>query len=139
MNQETKKLLQELLEVQTQAIETASALTNEQLDTRVPGYGGREMPVRNILYQMAAHPREHAVHITKILQETEAPNAQPTEAQMIMGLVWHSLGELMATCARLEGSDLGRELEEQTIGGVLEHVRDGYNRWVARLEDISSS
>ncbi len=133
MNQKTTKLLQEIMSAHMEAIEKAISLTNQDLDRRVPNFGGRETPARIILYNMVAHPKEHAIHITKILQETHAPDASPTEAQMILAAVWQSMAELMAVCTRLQDEDLERTLEEQTIGGVLEHVRDSYVSYANRV------
>ena len=133
MNPKATKLLQEVLAAHMEAVERALPLTNQDLDRRTPAFGGRELPVRNLLYTLGAHPREHAIHITKILQETDAPNAGPTEAQMILAGVWQSMAELMAVCARLQDADLERTLEGQTIGGVLEHVRDSYRTYGNRV------
>ena len=134
MNSQTTALLQEILHTHLQTIEWARTLTNEDLDRRVPAFGGREIPIRTLLYQMVAHPREHAVHITKILQQTGAPGGQATEAQMILGLLWQSLAELLAVGLRLEDADLPRTFENQTIAGVLEHVKGSYRSYARQLE-----
>ncbi|MSQ40718.1 MAG: hypothetical protein EXR55_03460 [Dehalococcoidia bacterium] len=116
-----------------EAVEKAISLTNQDLDRRVPSFGSRETPARNSLYNMVAHPKEHAIHITKILQETHAPNASPTESQMILAAVWQSMAEIMTVCDRLQDADLERTLEGETIQGVLEHVRDSYISYANRI------
>ena len=63
--QETVKLLEGLLEVQRECITAAAGLTGEQLDAPI-AWRDRELPLRNVVYMMAAHPREHAVHIQKL-------------------------------------------------------------------------
>lgn len=132
MEPQTAKLLHDILDAHLQAVDRALPLTNQDLDRRVSSYG-RETPVRNIVYTLGAHPREHAVHIAKILQETGAPGGRPTEAQLIAGTVWQSLGELMAVACRLRDADLQRTMEGQTVAEVLEHVRDTYRSYGDRL------
>ncbi len=133
MDPQTSKLLHEILDAHLQAVDRALPLTNEDLDRRLPAFGGREAPLRNLLYQLGTHPREHAVHIAKILQETGAPGARPTEAQLIMGTVWQSLAELMAVACRLRDADLQRTLEGQTIAEVLDHVVETYRNYSNRV------
>ena len=133
MDPQTSKLLHEILDAHLQAVDRALPLTNEDLDRRLPAFGSREAPLRNLLYQLGAHPREHAVHIAKMLQETGAPGARPTEAQLIMGTVWQSLAELMAVAYRLRDADLQRTLEGQTIAEVLEHVVETYRNYSNRV------
>ena len=133
MDPQTSKLLHEILDAHLQAVDRALPLTNADLDRRLPSFGGREAPLRNLLYQLGAHPREHAVHIAKILQETGAPGARPTEAQLIMGTVWQSLAEFMAVAYRLQDADLQRTLEGQTIAEVLEHVVETYGNYSNRV------
>ncbi len=139
MNPKATKLLQEIMSAHMEAVEKALPLTNQDLDRRAPFAGGREVPVRNLVYTLGAHPREHAIHITKILQETHAPYASPTEAQMVLATVWQSLAELMAVCSRLQDDDLARTIEGETIGGVLEHVRDTYRSYTNRIAEATKA
>ena len=133
MREATDHLLSELVKVQEACIEKATQLTNQQLDNEVT-IGTREVIARTVLYMLVAHPREHSVHINKILQDTNAPAAAPTEAQMILARAKESMGELLGTFARLDDSDLDRESEGHTLRGVLEHLAGAHRNYLAAIE-----
>ncbi|GEM_PF-2550841 len=117
-------LIDSLIASYKETAETVSQLSNEQLDTQVPGYGGRTAPLRGALYSPAFQSKEHAIHINKILQVTHAPAAQPTEAQAILAEVGQAVGQLIGLLARLSDEDLDRSFEDQTPRKVAEHVRN---------------
>ncbi len=134
MREATDGLLSELVKAQEACIEKAAKLSNEQLDKTI-SYRTREIIARNALYMLVAHPREHSVHISKILQATGAPSAAPTEAQMILALAKESMGELLGTFARLDDSDLDRELEGHTLRGILEHLTRAHQGYLSVIEE----
>jgi hypothetical protein len=120
--QTTEALYSKVLESFQDLYQQAAGLTDQQLDQRVPAFGGREVGVRQLLYQCMSHAREHSVHLNKILQQTGAPGAQPSEAQLILVQVAEALGALHGALARLSDADLDRQYEEHTPRKVLEHV-----------------
>ncbi|MBI4329065.1 MAG: hypothetical protein HY685_04270 [Chloroflexi bacterium] len=103
--------------------EAAGRLSNAQLDTQVPSWGGRQAALRNMLYQTVNQPLEHTIHVAKILQVTGAPGAQPTEAQHILSESAEMLGMFTGLFARISDEDLDRSFENQTPRAVAEHVR----------------
>ena len=62
----------------------AADLSNAQLDTQVPSFGGRETALRNMMYQAVYQLLEQAIHVTKILRTTGAAAAEPSESQHIL-------------------------------------------------------
>lgn len=132
-NTQTEKLLQELAAIQQQCMMEASGLTNEQLDKNVP-LGRGERPTRAILYQMVAHPREHLVHLQKVLQKTGSPASQPTEAQLILNQAAESFGVFVGLFARTTDDDLDREFEGHSIRKVLEHVKMAYGLYLNGIQ-----
>ncbi len=117
-------LIDGLIAAYKETAEAASKLSNEQLDTQVPGYGGRTNPLRNALYSPVGQAREHTIHVAKILQVTHAPAAQPTEAQAILAEAGQALGQFIGLLARLNDDDLDRSFEDQTPRKVADHVRN---------------
>lgn len=103
--------------------EAAGRLSNVQLDAQVPSWGGRQAPLRNMLYQAVNQPLEHTIHVAKILQVTGAPGAQATEAQHILSEAAEMLGMFTGLFARITDEDLDRSFENQTPRAVAEHVR----------------
>jgi hypothetical protein len=132
-NTEAQALLQQLIDAQTRCFATAAVLTNADLDKRVPS-GTREVLVRNTMYQLVAHPREHYVHLHKILQETGAPGAQPTEAQLIADQAAQALGTILGIFARITDDDLDREFEGHSPRNVLEHMIRAYQNYATVIE-----
>ena len=104
-------------------VEMAGGLSNAQLDTQVTTFGGRQTTLRNTMYQAVYQPLEHTIHITKVLQVTEASGAEPTEAQLMLKAVAESLGMFTGLYARIADEDLERSFEDQTPRRVAEHVR----------------
>ena len=104
-------------------VATAAGLSNEQLDAQVPSFGGRQTALRNMLYSMVYQSLEHTIHVTKILQETGAPGASPSEVQLILSEAARALGTFTGLFARITDEDLGRSFENQTPQAVAEHVR----------------
>ena len=124
--QEITKLTREVIEAQEQCIEKAKQLSNQQLDptfSMVRPTGTREYQLRGVLYNLVIHPREHSVHIAKILQKTGSPLGQPTEAQAIIAKAKESSGEQEAELACLDDKDLDREYEGHTLRSILVHLR----------------
>lgn len=117
-------LIDGLIAAYKESAETLSQLSDVQLDTEVPGYGGRIYPLRSSLYNNVFQPKEHTIHVTKILQVTHAPVAQPTEAQAILAESGQALGQFIGMLARLSDEDLDRSFENQTPRKVAEHLRN---------------
>lgn len=130
---ETQALIQQLFDVQQQVFSAASTLSNTDLDKRVP-MGTREVLARGILYQLVTHPREHYVHLQKVLQETDAPGARPTEAQLIAGEAAESLGQLIGLFARMTDADLDRESEGHSPRSVLDHLIRSYQGYLSAVQ-----
>ncbi len=135
MREATDHLLSELVKVQEACISKAAQLTNEHLDNEVT-MGTRQVIARNVLYMLVGHPREHSVHINKILQATGAPSAAPTEAQMILARAKESMGDLLGTFARLDDSDLDREQEGYTLRGILEHLTRAHQNYLSAIGKV---
>ncbi|MSQ40466.1 MAG: hypothetical protein EXR55_02150 [Dehalococcoidia bacterium] len=117
-------LIDGLIASYKETAETVSQLSNEQLDTQVPGFGGRTAPLRGSIYSPVWQSKEHAIHVTKILQVTHSPAAQPTEAQAILAEMGQAMGQFIGLLARLSDEDLDRTFEDQTPRKVAEHVRN---------------
>ena len=90
--------------------------------------------MRGILYMMTGHPREHTVHLKKLLQETDAPGGRPSEAQTILEEAGESMGRFKALFARMTDEDLDREFEEQTPRKILEHVKSSYDFYLRYIQ-----
>lgn len=133
-NQEVQRLLEEISAAHRTCEEEAATLTDQQLDRSVTMRSGREMNVRGILYMMTGHPREHTVHLKKLLQQTDAPGGRPSEAQNILEEAGMSLGRFKALFARLTDEDLDREFEEQTPRKVLEHMKSSYSYYLRYIQ-----
>ena len=133
-NREVQQLLEEIAAAHHACEEEAATLTNQQLDRPVTMRSGRQMNVRGILYLMTGHPREHTVHLKKLLQETDAPGARPSEAQTIMEEAGESLGRFKALFARMSDEDLDRESEGHTPRKVLEHVKSSYTFYLRYIQ-----
>lgn len=134
---EMKKLLGEVVDFQEQCIARARELSNEQLDTTytvMRPSGPRELLLRNVLYNLVIHPREHAVHVGKILQKTGSPLGQPTESQAIVMKAKEAWGEFEAMLASLDDSDLDREYEGHSLRSVLLHLRDAHKSYLDSIE-----
>ena len=133
-NQEVQRLLEEITAAHRACEEGAATLTNQDLDRSVTMRTGREMNVRGILYMMTGHPREHTVHLKKLLQETDAPGGRPSEAQTILEEAGESMGRFKALFARMTDEDLDREFEEQTPRKILEHVKSSYDFYLRYIQ-----
>lgn len=131
-NEETQRLLQQLIDAQRQCFDVAATLSNADLDRLVP-MGSREIPARAVMYQLVVHPREHYVHLQKVLQETGAPGARPTEAQLIADQAAQALGTFIGLFARMSDDDLDREFEGHSPRTVLEHLIQTYGRYYRAL------
>lgn len=117
-------LIDSLIAAYKESAETLSQLSDVQLDTQVQGYGGRTNPLRGALYNAVWQPKEHTIHVNKILHVTHAPAAQPTEAQAILAESGQALGQFIGLLARLSDEDLDRSFEDQTPRKVAEHLRN---------------
>ncbi|MCX6020793.1 MAG: hypothetical protein NTZ05_03510 [Chloroflexi bacterium] len=135
-NSEIMRLLGELIAVQRQCTEVAASFTNAQLDTMI-NVRGTDQPVRGQLYNMVLHPREHYVHLQKVLQETGAPGAAPTEAQLIMDQAAQSLGAVIGLFARMTDDDLDREHEGHSPRNVLEHLAAAHGAYLQRMRQAA--
>lgn len=135
--QELSKLIRDVIDVQEQCMEKAKSITNAQLDTNfsmVRPTGVREYQLRGVVYNLVLHPREHSVHIGKILQKTGSPLGQPSEAQAIIAKAKEAWGELEAVLACLDDSDLDREYEGHTIRSILTHLRAAHANYLGTIE-----
>ena len=134
---QSQQLLQEVVNIYQQCMMEAAELTNEQLDKTVP-LGQRTAPARFILYQMVGHPREHFVHLQKVLQKTGSPAAQPTEAQLILGEAAESTGAFLGLFARTSDADLDREFEGHSPRKVLQHLKTAYELYLKGIQQAKS-
>lgn len=116
--------------------EAVSRLSNTQLDTQVPAFGGRQTPLRNSVYSPVFQSLEHTVHVAKILQVTGAPGAQATESQAILSEAAAALGKFIALYSRMTDEDLDRSFENQTPRGVAEHIRRIIENGRTRADDV---
>ncbi len=116
-------LIDSLVASYKEAAETVAKVSNTHLDTPVAGFQGRVAPLRGSIYNMVWHPREHVIHLNKVLQESKAPTATPNEAQAILAESGQAIGQLIGLLARLNDEDLDRSFEDQTPRKVIEHVR----------------
>ncbi|MBI2172169.1 MAG: hypothetical protein HYU30_09190 [Chloroflexi bacterium] len=135
--QELSKLIQEVAAAQEQCIEKGKGLSNHQLDTNFSvarPTGTREYQLRGVLYNLVIHPREHSVHIAKILQKTGSPLGQPTEAQAIIAKAKESWGELEGVLACLDDGDLDREYEGHTLRSLLVHLRNAHQFYATTID-----
>ena len=137
-NEETTQLIQEVLAAQEEIIQKASALPTEKLDARVP-IGQRQSALRNILYQMVLHPREHSSEIKKILAETDGPRA--TEVQNIMAQARESMANLMGNFTALDDSDLDRQFEgeDRSIRAILLHLKRAHQLYLTGIDNVLES
>lgn len=135
--EQTLKLVQEVVATYQKCLLEAATLSNEQLDKKV-ALGQREVPARGILYNMVAHPREHAIHLQKLLQKAGSPAAQPSEAQLIAAEAAEAFGTLTGLLARTTDADLDREFEGHTPRKVLEHVKFAYELYIKGIQQAKS-
>ncbi len=113
-------------------IEMAARLSNQDLDVLVPHYGGRETPIRTILYGMTNHAAEHVVHLNKIADEIGS--GHPTEAQRIAATAAEAIGALWGALARFEDADLDtKDHEAQSVRTVLDHVNEALRTNASRV------
>ena len=135
--EELRKLMAQVVEHQEACISRAKDLTNDQLDTtwtvQRPN-GERQYNMRGVLYNLSIHPREHAVHLQKVLQKTGSPLAQPTEAQAILAKGKEAWGELEGVLASCDDSDLDRTFEGHSLRIVLTHLRDAHKSYLDSIE-----
>jgi hypothetical protein len=139
---EIESLFESIVQPLSDVMEMAGRLSNEDLDARVPGYGGRETPIRNVLYVMANHTGEHVVHLNKIADEIG--KGHPSEAQRIVTAAAEAVGALRGALARFDDADLDTtDHESQSVRLVLGHVADGMSTNAGRaggyLKDGASS
>ena len=129
---EVESLFESVVQPVSEVIEMAARLSNEDLDAQVPHYGGRETPIRNILYGMTNHTAEHAVHLNKIADEIGKGN--PTEAQRIAATAAEAIGALWGALGRFEDADLDtKDNEDQSVRVVLDHVAQGLKTNASRI------
>ncbi|MBI4203338.1 MAG: hypothetical protein HY532_09535 [Chloroflexi bacterium] len=135
---ELKKMIQDVVQAQELCIERATNVTNPQLDLNFsvprPTGGTRDYQMRALLYNLVIHPREHAVHIGKILQQTGSPLAQPSETQAILMKAKEAWGELEAVLACLDDADLDREFEGHSLRSILTHLRNAHQGYANAIE-----
>jgi hypothetical protein len=128
---EIESLFESAVQPVADVIEMASRLSNEDLDARVPGYGGRETPIRSVLYGMVNHAREHVIHLNKIADEIGKEH--PSESQRIAAAAAEALGAFHGALARFDDSDLDTtDHEDQSVRTVLDHVVEGLNTSAGR-------
>ena len=138
-NSETLRLLDEVMEAQRECEAAAATLTDEQLDRKVTLRSNREVTIRMVLYMLVGHPREHSVHLKKLLQETGAQGARPSEAQLILEQGSQSLGAFAGAFSRMTDIDLEREFEGETPRTILEHVKSSYSFYLQHLRGTAEA
>ncbi len=130
---ETQALIDRLSTSFAALADAAVDLSNEDLDTEIPGYGGRPTRTRGLLYAAANHAREHVNHVNKILNVTGHP-AQ-SEARAILNQAAQALGALTGALLRVDDDDLARSHEDQSIKDVLEHVASSQENFVNYINE----
>ena len=131
---EIETLFESIVQPLSEVMETAGRLSNEDLDAKVPGYGGRETPIRNVLYVIANHTREHVIHLNKIADEIGKGN--PSEAQRIVTAAAEAVGALYGALARFDDADLDTtDHESQSVRLILDHVAEGLATNAGRAGD----
>ncbi|MDO8636342.1 MAG: hypothetical protein Q7R34_08900 [Dehalococcoidia bacterium] len=136
--EQTIQLIKDVASIYQQCVMEAASLTNEQLDKVVP-VGKREIPARTILYNMVAHPREHSIHLQKILQKTGSPASQPSEAQLILSEAAESFGSLSGLIARTSDDDMDKEFEGHSLRKVLDHVIFAYGLYLNGIQQAKKA
>ncbi|MBI2873004.1 MAG: hypothetical protein HYY00_07450 [Chloroflexi bacterium] len=131
-NEETMRLVRDVLEAQEAAIQKACAIPTEKLGMQVP-LGQREVPLRALLYMLVNHPREHSTEIKKVLAETKGPRA--SEAQNIVAQARESMGNLVGNFTALDDKDLDRQFEEgRSIRVILQHLARSHQNYLRAIE-----
>ena len=133
--QKAEAFLSEMEENLRQIRELAANLSDEGLDGKVLGYGGRETPIRNILYAVANHSREHANHIQKILRPGSPSGSNPSEAQLILGQAEEALARLKATVLPITDAEWEKSLEDMTVIDVLQHLTNTQTSYIGYLTE----
>jgi hypothetical protein len=133
--QKAEAFLSEMDENLRQIRELATNLSDEGLDGTVLGYGGRETPIRNILYAVANHSREHANHIQKILRPGSSSGSNPSEAQLILGQAEEALARLKATVLPITDAEWEKSLEDMTVIDVLQHLTNTQTSYIGYLTE----
>ena len=133
---EIETLFQQLSQPLQQVIAIAEGLSNEQLNERVAGYGGRETPIRNHLYTVVNHVREHVIHLNKVADATGRPS--PTEAQRILAQAAEAMGALHGALIRFTDAEIEvTDSEGQSPRIVIDHVAEGLSTTLQRLTGYS--
>jgi len=133
--QKAENLLLKMEENLRQIRELSTDLSDETLDTRIESYGGRETPVRNILYGGANHAREHVNQIQKILRTGEPKGSNPSEAQLILGQAEEAIARLKATVLPITDGEWDKSLEDYTVIDVLQHLADTQRNHIGYLTE----
>ena len=130
---ETQALADRVASTFASLADIAAELNDGDLDKEIAGYGGRPTRVRNVLYAVANHMREHVNHINKILNVTGHPSQ--SEARAILDQAAQSLGALNGALLRVDDDDLARSHEDQTIASVLEHIIGTQENYATYLKE----
>ncbi|MFL2639899.1 MAG: hypothetical protein ACJ0OL_01030 [Dehalococcoidia bacterium] len=133
--QKADELLSAMEDNLRQIRELAANLSDEALDGRVQGYGGRDTAIRNILYAVANHSREHVNHIQKILRPGSPSGSTPSEAQLILGQAEEAIARLKATVLPVTDSEWEKSLEDYTVIDVLQHLTDTQKSYIGYLTE----
>ena len=133
--QKAENLLLEMEENLRQIRNLSNDLSDEALDTRIESYGGRETPIRNILYASANHSREHVNHIQKILRNGTPSGSNPSEAQLILGQAEEAIARVKATVLPITDEEWDKSLEDYTVIDVLQHLADTQKSYIGYLTE----
>ena len=121
-NEQTRKLISDLVEAYNQAAAAGLQLQDAELEKKVPIFRG-EQSKRAILYGLGNHAREHSIHIQKVLQETGAAGARGTEALDIIREANAAMAAFLSAFSRVTDNDLDKEFESQSPRKIIEHVK----------------
>lgn len=111
-------------------------VVSEERMSDVGSWGQRQMPIRNMFYQMINHEVEHTVHVMKTLRGL---NIHPGEAQIILSRLQEARGLLEGLLVGISDGDLDRATgEEWSLRQVLQHIMDTEDNYLSRIEDALS-
>ena len=131
MDNETRKLLEELATARAETIAALTALEDEVLRFKTTQW--RWNTVRRVLLRFGDHPREHT---TQLVAAREAIGAAHTMPQRMLARAQEAYGEFLGAVIGLEDDDLDKApaAGEWTIRQILEHLLEGEKGYLAYIQ-----
>ena len=132
MDEEIKRLLQEIAAARQEVIGQLSQLKTEELHFKTDN--ARWNTVRRVLLRFGDHTREHT---TQLVAAREAIGAAHTMPQRMLQRAQEAYGEFLGAVVGLADEDLDRTPAEGewTIRQILEHLRDTEKWYLARIQE----